>query len=192
MLERVSNILAKKMVFQTGKEEKYEEIYTYGFELMLSTMGGYVSIMLLSCLFGEMMSGLVFIVAFTALRLFSGGYHADTYGKCFLISNLLFLLTLLIRDAIVIWMPVEVYAIVAVMAGAYIVLRAPVIHKNQPLSERRQKMNRKLIRIVLLCELLWSIYLSRFNRELMAMVILCIVLTSALMLVADISDVKNI
>ena len=86
MLNKVACKLAKKIVECSDTDK--EEIYIYGLELIISTFFGLSSILLISCLLFCFTSGLVFISVFVPLRLFTGGYHAENYGKCFIISNI--------------------------------------------------------------------------------------------------------
>lgn len=69
-------------------------IYVYGFELFLSTMLSVVSVLLFALFFSAPETGLIFLFVFMGLRLFSGGYHAKTYGHCFILTNAIFLLVL--------------------------------------------------------------------------------------------------
>ena len=62
-------------------------IYVYGIELTLSTGASFLSIVLFSLFLASPFSSLVFLLVFISLRSFSGGYHAETYRNCFLITN---------------------------------------------------------------------------------------------------------
>ena len=86
MLNKVAYKIAKKIVECSDADK--EEIYIYGLELIISTFFGLVSILLISCLLSRFTSGLVFISVFVPLRLFTGGFHAATYTRCFVISNI--------------------------------------------------------------------------------------------------------
>lgn len=96
MLNKVAYKIAKKIVECSDADK--EEIYIYGLELIISTFFGLVSILLISCLLSRFTSGLVFISVFVPLRLFTGGFHAATYNRCFVISNISYLLILFVRD----------------------------------------------------------------------------------------------
>lgn len=85
MLNKVSSKLAKRIA--DGSERRKEAVYTYGIEIILSTMIGISSILIVSGLLHEFKLGVIFLLVFAPLRVFTGGYHAVTYFRCFLISN---------------------------------------------------------------------------------------------------------
>ena len=86
---------AEKIVDQLFKHcdfpEKRKPVYIYGAELTLSTMLGCISVLLVSLLLGNILIGLSFLFYFISIRLFSGGYHANTYFSCFLTTNTTFI-----------------------------------------------------------------------------------------------------
>ena len=60
MLYKMSVKLAKKLVEHS--EDKKEDIYIYGLELIISTIIGLSSILLISYMLSELKSGLIFIL----------------------------------------------------------------------------------------------------------------------------------
>ena len=100
MLNKISKQFAEFLIRKTQSGSEKEEIYVYGLELILSTCAGFFSILLLSGFWKEVMSGIVFICFFAPLRMFAGGYHANTYRKCFCISNISYFLILSTKELI--------------------------------------------------------------------------------------------
>ena len=98
MLNKVSSKLAKRIA--DGSERRKEAVYTYGIEIILSTMIGISSILIVSGLLHEFKLGVIFLLVFAPLRVFTGGYHAVTYFRCFLISNISYLFLLLFNNII--------------------------------------------------------------------------------------------
>lgn len=78
MLNKVSVQLSKFLLYKIKGDKQEEDIYTYGFELIISTIGFFVSIVTISTILSDFVSGLVFLATFVPLRLFTGGYHAAT------------------------------------------------------------------------------------------------------------------
>ena len=68
-----------------------QDIYIYGSELFLSTSLSIISMLLISLVAGKPISGILFVLIFVGLRVFVGGFHAATYGTCFLLTNGVFL-----------------------------------------------------------------------------------------------------
>lgn len=69
-------------------------IYIYGFNLFYSSIFTGFTIVLISSLYYNIFFGIIFIFFFALPRFFVGGYHASSFGKCFLITNLVFILML--------------------------------------------------------------------------------------------------
>lgn len=185
MLNKVTSKLAKRLVEYSSTEK--EEIYIYGLEIIISTSGCLLSIILLSCLLSGFTSGLVFISVFVPLRLFTGGYHATTYSKCFVISNLIYLLTFFVKYIAWERIPMELWGCLRLIMCFYIIKNAPVISSAQPINESKRKRSREITKYILTADIVWIVYLAFTQRELIAMAILSICLVSAMMLISKIN-----
>lgn len=183
MLNKMSCILAKKLI-KFSQPEK-EAIYVYGLELIISTVIGLVSILLISALLSDVRSGIVFIFTFVPLRLFSGGYHAMTYRKCFIISNFSYLVILFLKDILWDKLPSGIWFCLLICVSTYIVKNAPVINLRQPINKCKQMRNKRITRHILVTDGIWIVYLLINHKELMSMAILSICLISAFMLIVN-------
>lgn len=157
MLYKVSAKLAKKLVEHS--EDEKEDVYLYGLELIISTVVGLTSILLISYLLFELKSGLIFIIMFVPLRLFTGGYHAKTYGKCFVISNCAYLTILVLKY--IMWdnIPSGIWIGLLVIASCYIAANAPVINQAQPISEYKQMRCKRIAKYILITEIVAMVIL---------------------------------
>jgi accessory gene regulator B len=70
--------------------------YIYGLETMLASLIETTILIIIGALLGETVGTLFFIVCFSLLRIFTGGYHAPTFLKCIFVTVTIFLITLLI------------------------------------------------------------------------------------------------
>lgn len=184
MLKRLSIILTDFMCNKGAVEPARRAIFIYGFQLTLSTLCSLISICIISAIVKKPLSVLVFFIAFFWVRLFSGGFHARTYLRCFLLTNMVYLLIvlgaeLLFRTSIPIILGVQI------TAGIIVCLLTPIRHKNHPLSEavyiRNQKVSRALVIVlellfplttILVDDLTW---IALFSASLMAVAILMII-----------------
>jgi accessory gene regulator B len=76
--QNIADYLREKNIIEQNKLD----IYTYGFELMISNIISIVVALLIGIIFSEFINVIIFMITFMILRKFSGGYHADTYFKC--------------------------------------------------------------------------------------------------------------
>lgn len=154
MLNNCAVWLTKKLYDHCQLAENQRPVYIYGFELFLSTVSSMISILIISAIFFHIYSGCLFLAVFISLRLFSGGYHAETYGRCFILTNCVFLLSATSSCAILIFVPAGISRIVcmalSIAAGIVIFFLSPVRNQNHPLSEATYKKNR-LIACVFAC-----------------------------------------
>ena len=186
MLNKISYKLSSIVANNTGVDEETREVYQYAFELILTTIIGFAAILAIAMLSIGIEYGIIFLIFFSSLRTVAGGYHADSYLKCFCVSCVMFvgvviayriLLSLDIRAG---WL-----TIIAVVSGIYIILRAPVLHRNQPLNERKIQKNKQMAKIIVITELAVICLLAMVRIDLMIMAIISICLVTLLMLPSD-------
>lgn len=183
MLYKLSSKLAKKMVRYSENGE--EDVYIYGLELILSTMMIVISILLISHGLSAGNKGFLFIAAFAPLRVFTGGYHAKTYGKCFVISNSLFLLVLFLEYLMRDHVPLALWLALLLLASYYIARSAPVIHEDQPADEDKRAQSKQAAIRILQADIAMILFLAISDKNLIYVPILSICLAAGLMLIAD-------
>lgn len=74
------------------------EIYVYGFELIISSIIETGALLLVGFLIGKFVETILFLVSFSSIRFFSGGYHANSYFKCFAVTLVNYFLVLLLYN----------------------------------------------------------------------------------------------
>lgn len=185
MLNKIAKKIAKVLVEKTENKQQMEEVYVYGLELIISTMTGFFSILFLSALLGKILLGVVFICFFAPLRMFVGGYHADTYGKCFIVSNLSYVILVILKE--IIWNVIPPFVLITILflVDIYIFFRAPIINEKQCISNEKRLRNRKAARIILIIQFVLILSLFKSYREVMTMAVLSVCLVMFFMLLTD-------
>lgn len=160
-------------------------IYIYGLELLCSTAISIMSILFLSYLIKPYYIGIIFLVYLIPLRLTAGGFHANTYASCFILTNALFLITiasvrLRLLHAINMFLPV-----LLLLAFVYIWIQAPIEHIHVPLCEAKKIKNKNRTRKILLIELagIFLFYITR-NDYMKLSASVTIIIVAILMFVA--------
>lgn len=185
MLTKISSRLTDLLIKKSKTVSYDKEVYIYGLELVLSTVFCFVGILLSSCLLSNIYTGIIFILILAPLRTFTGGYHADSYAKCFLISNVLYAVLLIINNYVLNNMNIIIWWTLLLIFSLYISKRAPIINKAQPIKREKQEICKRNTRYVLVFDAIFIFSLFFLNRELMNMAILCIGLVAVLMLIAE-------
>ena len=146
MLHSCAECLTHTLYRHCPLSEEKRPVFVYGFELSLSTLSSVFSIILLSIIFKNVYSSLLFLYIFFFLRLFSGGYHAPTYSRCFILTNAIFVFVYLLSEAILWYKPLLIPF--AILSCISVFLLSPIRSTKHPLSERLYAQNKKIARII--------------------------------------------
>lgn len=191
MLNGIAVKLSNGLLKRIEKTKYSQEVYVYGIEIILSTLLEAATILISASLVSAVEEGVIFILLFSSLRIFTGGYHAETYGKCFVVTVGSFWGTLMMANIITNIFDGETLHILLFLAGIYIIARAPILNENQPLSNVKIVKNGKMAAIVLGIHSILINEFLQYNEKLINMAILTIGLVVAYMLVTDINKMQG-
>ena len=123
-------------------DESQKEIVQYGIQGLLEIGSNILLSVLILYQMHMIPEGIVFFLVFIPVRMFSGGYHMDTYIGCLLFSVITLVGILKVAEFLS-FNQVVLFLGVVLMA-AIIWKLAPVIHPNNPISLERQELMNKL------------------------------------------------
>lgn len=136
--------MTDQLYFRCPLDPSKKAIYEYGIQLSLSTLASMCSIMVLGILLKNPASAFIFLSVFFFLRLFSGGYHATTYARCFLLTNSGYLAVVGASYWIVHFQLYHLLPVIVVASCVVVIVLSPVRNKHHPLSENTYRKNRKI------------------------------------------------
>ena len=147
MTHRLAGILSDYLSREQMIEKDEADIYQYGLEIFMDGVLETLLLVVLGILWGRFWQSICFIVSFTVLRSFTGGYHAATKVRCAGATVGLYILNLTAAGELnshftIIWW------------------LAPVPHANKPLDGEQVVMNRKKSRFISMCYLL-GVFVSK-------------------------------
>jgi accessory gene regulator B len=134
--------LATGLVNNKIIEDMSHDVYTYGFELIISATVNILLIAIVSIVFKRYYDWLLFLAAFIPLRTTAGGYHASSHIRCIIVGTITFTVLLAISRMQINW-TILILAI-AVMSFLIILVFSPVEAPNKKLNEERRRKNRKV------------------------------------------------
>lgn len=185
MLQLISRRMTGALLNRQIIEENDTELYQYGFELLFSTAFCVLAILGYSLIFSDILGGVFFLLFFMPLRCYAGGFHAPTYGLCFLCSSVCFFIVM----ALAVATPSDYYAplsvIILFFSDVYIFFSVPAENKYRKLSEKKKIKYRKNARVILCADtaiLLLGIFLLPIFTEEYYIASLAMGMTSILML----------
>lgn len=85
-MERLSIRIADLLLREQYISEERYSIYQYGMQVALEIGCSFISSILICCLWGKVVEGMIFFAAFIPLRSYLGGIHMKSYWACFVCS----------------------------------------------------------------------------------------------------------
>lgn len=156
LAERLVNYLKRNEIIARDDEE----VYVYGVQLVLSSAISFMVILLAGLLLGNFLLGALFLCCVVPLRMFCGGYHANSYLKC----DLVFLGCFLANCAAY-WLAEGLHIplfsfIMGAVAVIMVWIFAPIENPNKPFSVQEGKRYRRIswgisLALYALCVLLY-------------------------------------
>ncbi|WP_018210908.1 accessory gene regulator ArgB-like protein [Desulfitobacterium hafniense] len=153
-------------------DEDKTDILRYGFEVIIGEGIKVISIFVMASLLGLTPYVLVAFLTVGTYRLFSGGYHSETYSRCFMFSMFLFLGMGKITQLLLPYFKLSVVQIITLIFIVFVwslwiaIKWAPAETPNKPLAEGEKTRQKKLSVIwVLLWFLVTSFLVLAFPVE---------------------------
>ncbi len=150
MIGDFSTKIVKKLVDTSIIHDAEQELYVYGFFILLSQILYFILTTILGIVFDIVLESVIFYVAFQFIRRYAGGIHASSELKCEIVTTTsIFLCLLCIKLCeinnvqILIW-------IVTIIATVFIFVFCPLDTPEKPLTKEEYKYFRKISWVILL------------------------------------------
>ena len=135
LLHKVSECIIN--VFFGKDDEKYD-LYLYGIELLCSSIFCSLILLLIGVFTGLFVETAIYIIAFSALKIFSGGYHANSYMLCNFITVMTLVASLSINKYLFQYTTnIFVNSVVFAITIIALLLFAPVKNKNKSINKKQ-------------------------------------------------------
>lgn len=174
--------------------EKNAEIYQYGFEMIISTILGFLITLFIGILLQSVWLSLLYYVIFVLMRQLTGGYHADTNWKCNIVFFAVTLFTVGMEKIIYInQMYTFPLHILLLIASTMIIWNGtPVENVNKPLTASQKKWHHKIAQILLCLLVIASCVLYYFGILQISILIALTLFIIAMLIVIEISRKENV
>ena len=169
-----------------------EEVYTYGIEVLVSSLIGILLILGIGFLLGRRWEALVFLLFFVPIRFFCGGYHAGRYLTCNLSFIAAFLLALLFQFLLGGPYGLPCLGPTLLFIFCSFSLYAPVDRAHKPLNKEEKARNRKISLLLVVIEICAVIILAFFLPELAIMAALTLLEVAILVIIGDMKRKKEV
>lgn len=141
--------------------EQDEELFRYGLESLICDCSDFFAVILISLFLHDLFNAVVYIVLFSVLRVYTGGWHAMTKKRCLCVYIVLYLVYYITRSNL---HSSLIYGLGYAAGSIYTCFEAPVEHIYAPLEYAEHKKNHNAaVFIIGLYTMLSVICFSRFN-----------------------------
>lgn len=146
--------LAKRIaVFLSDKTDEYPlEIYTYGFELLISSITETFILIVLGVILDAFLETIVFVISFSFIRFFVGGYHAKSYLKCAIVTVIVYLLVIISYELfkeVYFILQIGVIVFAFLFSFVFICIFAPIENANKKIENKKKTKQFSLCILVL-------------------------------------------
>lgn len=137
MVHKISFFLTLLLRKNSIISEAETDLYEYGFQITLANLLNFVIAFLIGVIFRSVIEVALFYCVFISLRFFCGGYHADSYGKCFMLFAITNLLCLYAGRILASFGNITglLFFMSALWLAWCIWKKAPIEHYNRPLCK---------------------------------------------------------
>ena len=172
----ITNLLNREGIIQDFEIP----LYHYGFELLLSSVFNAVWILMWGFITERKMLAIVYIVILATVRTQIGGYHANSYRKCFLCYSLAFLTVIVMVEMCgFLKLPLGFLGFVSIVLLIIEFFWAPVLHtkiltQEEKKTSRKKGIGRTVIWVVIMHFVYW--YNIKYAYQIFCVLLLCIIL----------------
>lgn len=149
MISKISVFLSEGIGSRLNSSGNEKEVYAYSIEVLLSLLINLLILSSVAYIFNKGLQLLIFIIFFSGLRVYAGGYHSRTHVECFVVSLSAFVITVMCGAYLTRYGKI-VLAFGVTFSIFMVFLLAPADTENKPLSKNERKKYRTISRIIVL------------------------------------------
>lgn len=165
-MKKLSQSIADELVNNKTIDESQRQLWQYGFQTMIMSVGEILFVILVSAIVGNFFETVLFFCGFIPLRIYAGGYHADTQLRCFLILIFTYILfSILLNIVSIHTYTLMVFALPILFNAVIVTLKAPLAHSRKSVNNNESKMYRKIALIICYADIAITIVCSLIFRE---------------------------
>lgn len=154
MLSEITNRITDSLVAGGIIEAGDREIYIFGAEVLISYIINLITAVVLGLALKTLTESLIFLTSYALIRMYAGGYHASTFGRCYALSVVIMIAALLSAVHLFPAAKEEGVALAMAVAGVGIWAIGPVDSKNKRITAAERKEYRQKTVYMLLSEAL--------------------------------------
>lgn len=133
MIEKLAKTLAVWLTRVLNETNKKTDILCYGFQIVLNTIFSITLVVLLGSIIGKPLHTLFYLFSYCSIRIWAGGYHAKSNGKCIFLFVTFFIVSIIFADIII--LNKTALIIILCVENIILFLVAPIGSNENPIPE---------------------------------------------------------
>lgn len=174
-----TDLLIEKEICKNEDREIIIHGLTAGTELILSIL----TTVLLGLIFDLVVESIVFLISFSFIRMYAGGYHCKKASSCYIMSSATVVLAMIIVNITPTWYMLPISLLILLVSIPIVLKLAPVSATNKPLDEVDKQHFRKIAIRNLVVECLIIVTLIITGLDTFAFVMSLGIMTTAVVVV---------
>lgn len=159
--KRTTELLIDKNIISDSDNE----IYVYGLQLLIATILKITGLFMIALFLGCIKEFIVFLAAFSILRVFAGGYHAQTYLKCFTVTAASMFSIIGLGRYIPSDISINLIVILMISSICLVAKYAPIDNPNKRLTDKEYKAFKKISILIVIIETIVILMSAVFYKE---------------------------
>ena len=143
MMKIITDYFTEKL----NLDDYQQKLFAHGLDIIFCDGSEFFFTLVFSAFLSSFKETLVYLVLFALLRINTGGWHARTRGKCFMVFESLYILFFI---SLKITIPITTQVFLMLLSSCYIRYNSPVEHWLQPLTDKEISFCRYRIKYVLI------------------------------------------
>lgn len=168
---------------------QHRDVYVYGLEVILLNGSLLIVFLIASMLSRTMINFLAYLVFFLPIRVFSGGYHAEKSESCFVLSTIMYGLSIAITAFFPLLYQNWKWIVAGIISVIIILIFSPMVNENNPLIKAQQKRNRIIVCILLSVDLVVFILSCNLNWRIASNELVFISMNALLLIIGRLKQI---
>lgn len=153
MLNMVAQRLTKHLVNAGVVSSDLNDIYIYGFEVLITSLLSTLLILITGAVLGRFIETISFLIVFIGLRSFTGGFHANAYWLCAALTLSIYGVVMLLSLYVIV--PNSIYWLLLPIGMIVLFIKAPVRNPNKYLTSK-ETIRHKVVSVILFIVMLFA------------------------------------
>ena len=186
-MEKIAEKIVDSLISHQHIKKNEKDDYVYAMIMLMEKWISISIVLILSILFQKTIPTILFLIFLLAIKRRSGGFHADTFGKCLVLTVGIYMCFVIFLYPIMVEKINLTYILLAVSILIFLVIGA-VNHPNMQWNLEEYEASKNASRLVVILEgiMLWILDVLTADSGIIVCMAFAIILSAILLLIAKV------